>query len=354
MLHTDMVVMQRMTDYQGVSLTEAYDNRSVMAQIARIKDRLTAVEQNVDPTLRTDLEAAVAELTALEETVSGVQTQVDGNAESIGDLQDDLGTFETATNAALALKADSADVDADLELKADKTQLTDGSVTMIGTATVGTTTKPVYIKDGVPTAAETFIVNSVKLSGYSTPAKPLYITDVTDVRGPIRGGYSITNAAAQGTDNVAAHVWVGKSYMNPSHEPNASTDFMIGWQDVLLCVKETTTASITRTRIAAVSLFFGDERLIHVTKKYFQNIDKVVIAYKPGSSEFHLCMKFTRSTTTVSGRHFAGPLIGSGIDETIDRTATPTGIAWYENVTYQGEDIPNFTNYSEWSWMTIQ
>ena len=40
----------------------------------------------------------------------------------------------------------------DISGKADKTQLTNGSVTKVGTATVGDTNHPIYLKSGVPTA----------------------------------------------------------------------------------------------------------------------------------------------------------------------------------------------------------
>ena len=127
--------------WQGVSEAECYDNRSVMAQIVRIKDRLTAVEQNVDPTLRTDLEGAIAELTALENTVSNVETQVETNTGSIAQVQDNVDTLEGEVETALTTKA-------------DKTDLTDGTVTKVGTADVGSGIGPIYLAEGTPTACE--------------------------------------------------------------------------------------------------------------------------------------------------------------------------------------------------------
>lgn len=127
--------------WQGVSEAECYDNRSVIAQIVRIKDRLTAVEQNVDPTIREDLEAAVAELTALENTVGNVETQVEANTGSIAQVQDNVDTLEGEVETALTTKA-------------DKTELADGSVTKVGTADVGSTTGPIYLATGTPTACD--------------------------------------------------------------------------------------------------------------------------------------------------------------------------------------------------------
>jgi hypothetical protein len=54
---------------------------------------------------------------------------------------------------------------------ANKTELTDGSVTKVGTATLGSTTKPIYLSSGVPTTGTTYAggtkvtLNGTNLSG---------------------------------------------------------------------------------------------------------------------------------------------------------------------------------------------
>jgi len=332
--------------WQGVSEAECYDNRSVIAQIVRIKDRLTAVEQNVDPTLRTDLEAAIAELTALENTVGNVETQVETNTGNIGDLQDDLEAFETSTTAALALKADSADVDADLELKADKTQLTDGSVTKIGTGTVGSDGTIVYLNAGVPTAGKSPLVTQGGVSGYFVPNQTIATVNEVMTRGCVRGSSAISSPSATNSDSDNNHVWVSFQYSLFSGD-NA---FEVGWQDLAIFAVE---ASPPRTsvRCGIVTVFNVDGTTsVDYSKKLLKGFDKMVMAKK--DNKIYLCCRFPNKTARMCARHFAGPCVGSGFTS-LDTTTTSTGANWYENIMYDGNDIPNFPNYSEYTWTVM-
>ena len=72
-----------MTDYQGVSLTEAYDNRSVMAQIARLKDRVKALEESGIE----DIEQINEELTILEGKVAGLEEGAASLTEDVAALE---------------------------------------------------------------------------------------------------------------------------------------------------------------------------------------------------------------------------------------------------------------------------
>ena len=67
-----------------------------------------------------------------------------GNCDNTADLDKPI---STATQTAL-------------DLKADKTQLSDGSVTKIGTSTVGGNLKPIYLNAGVPTAVSDNLVST--------------------------------------------------------------------------------------------------------------------------------------------------------------------------------------------------
>lgn len=343
--------------WQGVSEAECYDNRSVIAQIVRIKDRLTAVEQNVDPTLRTDLEAAIAELTALENTVGNVQTAVETNTGNITTLQTDVGEIDTelaakadsaTVDAALALKANATDVDADLDLKADKTQLTDGSVTMIGTATIGSMTKPVYLNAGVPKATEPMLPTKTGMPGKDTPKNPLYIKENVMCVAQVTGGYSIGNISLAGNgDSDASHVWVGHSYSLPV----SSTDLVFGWQDLAIIAAEYTSETRTRRMAVVEVVVDGKDKVVSPKLKFVRGFDDVVVAVK--DTAFHICCKIsTRTSEMLAGYHFAGPIVGNEVSS-MDQVTTSTGMSWYENVSYQGDDIPNFANYSQWTWIHL-
>lgn len=80
-----------------------------------------------------------------------------GNVDNTSDLNKPI---STATQTALNGKADTS-------------SLTDGSVTKIGTGTVGSATQPVYINGGVPTAGNTMMVNAFSTAYNDFNALPL-------------------------------------------------------------------------------------------------------------------------------------------------------------------------------------
>ena len=335
------MVVTTTTDYQGVSLTEAYDNRSVMAQIARIKDRLAAVEQNVDPTLRTDLEAAVADLEALEETVSGIGTQVETNTGNIGDIQEDLGDFETATNAALALKADSTDVDADLELKADKTQLTDGSVTKVGTASVGSSSKIMYLDHGVPTEggeAATLIGSGQTFASKVNFSKGISCGTLgtRNIASADKGKW-VTAAIGAGTITygIAARLVVMIPFDSGS-SPNGETG--------AVSVFDITVASENQSSWPFIEVVYHNPG---------GEVEAVVTNEASHGLVLYVKIPSWASSSANSNRMKAGYVVlsalhsqnGMGYFDMLPDSATK-----YDDVVYDGLHIPNITNYTSYKW----
>ena len=339
-----MVVMQRMTDYQGVSLTEAYDNRSVMAQIARIKDRLTAVEQNVDPTLRTDLEAAVSELETLETTVSGIGTQVEANTGSIGQLQTDVGEIDAelagkadsaTVDAALALKADTSDVDADLELKADKTQLTDGSVTKVGTAAVGSDNsssagKPVYINNGVPTAMKYAVVdvhNDAAMAGMLCPTKGLKTVSSSS-------NLSLSNSDEYRWTILTSWKTGGTGQMNAIASVRRSISPYTGGSMILV---EGVTAQVVGMMLRWSGVTGSD-----------MTIDMVKAKWNPDNSTVDIYFRVHKSLNSAAvKRHTTCAFFDSAF------TADSGGNVSYEDVVQGSDHYPNITNYLQYTWTDI-
>ena len=330
------------TDYQGVSLTEAYDNRSVMAQIARIKDRLTAVEQNVDPALRTDLEAAVTELEALETTVSGIGTQVETNTENIGDIQEDLGDFETSTTAALALKADSADVDADLDLKADKTQLEDGSVTKIGTANVGSSSRFIYLVGGTPTA----ITGDAALLSKSGQK---FTTSVGFNYGFLIG----TNKKADITTSNRGK-WIEFVKPNAANiNKGVSAKAYISMQ----CDGSTSPNSesvITSTIDYQIET--GDEANTYAIVHIFHHLGGEIDLAVTSTSEY--VVVYARIPTYASAATNKNDIKMAitemaGLSDSAGSISVYPVTTVYDDIEYNGMHIPNLTNYTSYQWATI-
>ena len=332
------------TDYQGVSLTEAYDNRSVMAQIARIKDRLTAVEQNVDPALRTDLEAAVAELEALETTVSGIGTQVETNTGNIGDIQEDLGDFETSTTAALALKADSADVDADLDLKADKTQLTDGSVTKVGTANVGSTYKFVYLLAGVPhegnapaildRAAQSFVKTMNFAAGVSIGTKATRTISPADLGKWVKLAIASTVAINYGLE---ARFVVSMPYNNQA-SPNGENGAASVFTFVLANENQ--------------SNYPFNERVYHHPGGEMQ-----AVVTAEGSAGMAVYIKIPSYASQVTNRNTLKATMTCQSTLANDGSSSKLVLlgesARYDDIEYGEIHIPNITNYTSYKWAEL-
>ncbi len=98
-------------------------------------------------------------------TLDGIDTGsliVRGASRFIGAVYAPTFTGNLVGNASTATKAtQDADGNVFTSTYATKTQLTNGSVTKVGTSTVGGTTTPIYLKDGVPTALSYTIAKSV-------------------------------------------------------------------------------------------------------------------------------------------------------------------------------------------------
>ncbi len=139
--------------WQGVSEAECYDNRSVIAQIMRLKARVRALEEGGDPEIWGEIEAIKERLDVLETQASTLET-------AVGTLSDEV-------------DAEVARLDGEVSAlesgKADKTQLSDGSVTKIGTTTVGGNNDPIYLQNGTPSVCGANFIkvgpNNIGLTG---------------------------------------------------------------------------------------------------------------------------------------------------------------------------------------------
>ena len=73
--------------WQGVSEAECYDNRSVMAQIMRLKDRVRALEEEGTEEIEHEIELINEQLTILEGKVTDLEEGAAGLAEDVAALQ---------------------------------------------------------------------------------------------------------------------------------------------------------------------------------------------------------------------------------------------------------------------------
>ena len=316
-----MVVMRRMTDYQGVSLTEAYDNRSVMAQIARIKDRLTAVEQNVDPTLREDLETAITELEALETTVSGIGTQVETNTGDISGLETEV-----------AAKADSSTVAAALELKADKAQLTDGSVTMVGTANVGSDVRPIKLVAGVPAEVSGDLMprSGGTFTGNVTCNNPVSVKDNLTLTKCI----VMANTTKTSINASSAAKWVAVDGLR-------TDDYCTPMIRLAFSVSD---AAVVYVEI------IGNEKTI-VRKGGSSEIDVAVKPYKVGTTSRDISVYFRIPAGT--GSNVKAYLMSEVIVDTAGMSKPVFSSSLYDDVSYDSKTIPNIANYEQFTWTIL-
>lgn len=357
------------TDYQGVSLTEAYDNRTVMAQIARIKDRLTAVEQNVDPTLRTDLEAAVAELEALETTVSGVQTQVDGNAEAIEQVQANVETLDGEVETALTTKA-------------DKTELTDGSVTKVGTADVGTATLPVYLAEGAPTACDDRFILSHTSGGTENKGKSIWLVGTSAAPYVKMENDEIW---AYATSSVGVRLMLTGSKATMTYYPGscytcldaeralirAKTHYterlakgaMVSgkpWTVVLKCSGEASaceTVIVTPDGMAKLAIYntgaMNSTPKVKVVYNDIAGMSVVSSSNKTSNSNNDVYVAFATQYPADSVTVHTVNVFGVKDVPANPTCGLPTSVN-YEDVVYDGIHIPNITNYAaSYVWQTV-
>lgn len=323
-----------MTDYQGVSLTEAYDNRSVMAQIARLKDRVKTLEEGGSEEIEHEIELINEEIEILERKVGN-------NEANIGLLAGRMTTVETG--------------------KADKSQLTDGSVTKIGRATVGSLTEPIYLNNGSPSACgANFLkggVNNVGSEGVTLTASSY------ESRGAL-------------TLRMADLVLENDSYYRRWDGYNAGSTAMWGWHiaiqndlgnafdaeiDVICDTKDgDDPAAYSRFRLTTNGVadvesspkvpptlelvcVFGDPSMLCVSR----------LNVSHWTTDFTIWNVYAR-VGEVGATTNRMPMIR------INYVKSKTHIHFYtqpteyhqqfEDVTYGGETIPNVTNYAYYDW----
>lgn len=330
--------------WQGVSEAECYDNRSVMAQIMRLKDRVRALEEGGDTEIERQIELINEELTLLEARIGTVETSAAGTASELDDevsrLDGEIAALESG--------------------KADKTQLTDGSVTKIGTATVGSQTSPIYINNGTPTTTGVSFIHS----------------------GPNDigiGEVKITNSrdlASQGT------FWLEKAdlrldcdqYYRRWDGYNAGSTSMWGWEipiqndqdnpfemeiDVI-CDGTNGTAKYSRFRLATNGAGAGDDPKVPPVLEFDCLLGDASMMCVSRLTTEHWTTDFTVWNVFVAVNRVGSEMNrmpAVRINHVKSKKKIYVALApdsfkkQYENVTYSGNTIPNVTNYMYYDWL---
>lgn len=321
--------------WQGVSEAECYDNRSVMAQIMRLKDRVRVLEEGGSEEIEQEIEEINDQLTILERQV--------GNAEAnIGLLAGRMTAVENG--------------------KADASALTDGSVTKVGTSTVGSLTVPIYLNNGTPsTCGANFLmggVNNVGGEGVTLTA------DSYENRGAL-------------TLRMADLVPENDSYYRRWDGYNAGSTAMWGWDifiqndkdnafdieiDVICDTKDgDDPAAYNRFRLTTNGVADTES-----TPKVPPTLELVCEFGDPSM----LCvsrLNVSHWTTDYTTWHVYARVgeVGASTNRMpmirINKVLSKTHIHFYtqpteyhqqfEDVTYGGETIPNITNYAYYDWI---
>ena len=321
--------------WQGVSEAECYDNRSVMAQIMRLKDRVRALEEEGSEEIEHEIELINEELTILERKVGN-------NEANIGLLAGRMTAVETG--------------------KANVSALTDGSVTKVGTSTVGSLTVPIYLNNGTPSACgANFLmggVNNVGAQGVTLTA------DSYENRGAL-------------TLRMADLVTENDSYYRRWDGYNAGNTAMWGWDiaiqndkdnafdieiDVICDTKDGSDPSAySRFRLTTNGVAdtesspkvpptlelvceFGDPSMLCVSRLNISH-------WTTDFTIWHVYARVGETGATVNRM----PAIR--INKVLSKThihfyQLPTEYhQQYEDVTYGGDTIPNITNYAYYDWI---
>ena len=320
--------------WQGVSEAECYDNRSVMAQIMRLKDRVRALEEEGSEEIEHEIELINEELTILERKVGN-------NEANIGLLAGRMTAVETG--------------------KANVSALTDGSVTKVGTSTVGSLTVPIYLNNGTPsTCGANFLmggVNNVGAQGVTLTA------DSYENRGAL-------------TLRMADLVTENDSYYRRWDGYNAGNTAMWGWDiaiqndkdnafdieiDVICDTKDgDDPAAYNRFRLTTNGVAdtesspkvpptlelvceFGDPSMLCVSRLNISH----------WTTDFTIWHVYARvGEVGASTNRMPAIRINKVLSKThIHFYQLPTEYhQQYEDVTYGGETIPNVTNYAYYDW----
>lgn len=320
--------------WQGVSEAECYDNRSVMAQIMRLKDRVRALEEEGSEEIEHEIELINEELTILERKVGN-------NEANIGLLAGRMTAVETG--------------------KANVSALTDGSVTKVGTSTVGSLTVPIYLNNGTPsTCGANFLmrgVNNVGAQGVTLTA------DSYENRGAL-------------TLRMADLVTENDSYYRRWDGYNTGNTAMWGWDiaiqndkdnafdieiDVICDTKDgDDPAAYNRFRLTTNGVAdtesspkvpptlelvceFGDPSMLCVSRLNISH----------WTTDFTIWHVYARvGEVGASTNRMPAIRINKVLSKThIHFYQLPTEYhQQYEDVTYGGETIPNVTNYAYYDW----
>ena len=321
--------------WQGVSEAECYDNRSVMAQIMRLKDRVRALEEEGSEEIEHEIELINEELTILERKVGN-------NEANIGLLAGRMTAVETG--------------------KANVSALTDGSVTKVGTSTVGSLTVPIYLNNGTPSACgANFLmggVNNVGAQGVTLTA------DSYENRGAL-------------TLRMADLVTENDSYYRRWDGYNAGNTAMWGWDiaiqndkdnafdieiDVICDTKDgDDPAAYNRFRLTTNGVAdtesspkvpptlelvceFGDPSMLCVSRLNISH----------WTTDFTIWHVYARvGEVGASTNRMPAIRINKVLSKThIHFYQLPTEYhQQYEDVTYGGDTIPNITNYAYYDWI---
>ena len=161
------------TTLAGYGITDAYTKSATDTLLADKADKADVYDKTAADTL------LAGKVDKLVSSPAGTYKSVTVNAQgqvTAGTNPDTLAGYGI-TDAYTKTEADTL-----LAAKADTTALTDGSVTKIGTADLGTDTKPIKLVAGVPTAVTNDLVSTSgaqTVGGYKTFTSPITINNNT-------------------------------------------------------------------------------------------------------------------------------------------------------------------------------
>lgn len=283
-----------------------------------------------------------ARVEQIERDIADINVSIADIDTEISELSDSVDTSIETVNQ--RIDDEVASIDDALSLKADITQLSDGSVTKIGTETLGTTTQPIYLVDGIPTKVpKSFAVRSEDntFSAENTFSKKIEANaglkiglyyrqsldnplenDVT----PYNGWYEIFTYKTTGYSNgmlVCIHnskdyriIFMGSDYNFQSH---ALIKSVAGNLDVVYYSNSNNTEFTFYARVYDWKNDIGEPS------------NKAYIC-RPCS----FCLNGFASTSGVS----------NALTQSSKRT-------YFNNVVYNNIDIPNIINYDNYNWVKL-
>jgi len=276
------------------------------------KERINQIERDI-----ADINVSIADI---DTEISELSDSVDTSIETVNQRIDD----------------EIASIDDALSLKADITQLSDGSVTKIGTVTLGNNTQPIYLVDGVPTkVSDAFAVRGKDNTFSEDNTFNKSIETKNGIKAPIIGRQA-NNTPASG-DIEPYNGWREMfSYTQGQYDNGC-----------LLCI-----FNQEEFKILFVGAIYNFESM-KIIKTVAGNLD---IAYRNDTSKKWVF--YARSANHVyNGTNNAPHPVILPINcwqstGTINITQS-SNRNYLNNVVYNNMDIPNIANYDSYTWYKL-